>query len=162
MVFVVIAALAVGGVWVVAESEPESSRVVVGSVDDFPVGSVTRLDVEAKVSGPVPRIHEGSGAAVVDVPVFVINDATEGLSALYVSDPHLGCRIMLASELPPETGWEPGSAVVFLNPCHGEMYDYLGRYLAGPAPRGMDRFAVELVDGQVIVDVAAFEYGPDR
>ena len=37
-----------------------------------------------------------------------------------------------------------------------------GGYLAGPSPRGLDRFAVTVIDGDVVVDVAAFQYGPDR
>ncbi|MCH7705572.1 MAG: Rieske 2Fe-2S domain-containing protein [Chloroflexi bacterium] len=154
--------VAVGVTVAVWRSTPDGPRVVVGSVGDFPVGSVTRLDLEVRLTGYVPRVSEISGSEVVVVPVFLVNDQTAGLLALYVLDPHLGCRVGLASELPSDIGRPLPTEVVFLNPCHGEKYDYLGRYLAGPAPRGLDRFDVSVEGTDVVVDVSAFEYGPDR
>ena len=82
--------------------------------------------------------------------------------ALYWSDPHLGCQVSLASQLPSDTGFDLPAEVVFLNPCHSEKYDLLGHYIAGPSPRGLDRFGVSVEGADVVVDVAAFECGPER
>jgi menaquinol-cytochrome c reductase iron-sulfur subunit len=41
--------------------------------------------------------------------------------------PHLGCRF----------NWSAGSNK-FLCPCHGSQYDFDGKHIAGPAPRGLD------------------------
>ena len=110
----------------------------------------------------MPRVSETATSDVVDVPIFLVNDAEEGLLALYAADPHLGCRVGLASELTPEPGVSRPANAVFFNPCHGEQYDVLGRYITGPAPRGLDRFGVVIAGSDVIVDIGAFEYGPSR
>lgn len=162
VVIVVAVFVAVGVAVAMWQSTPDSPRVVVGSVNDFPVGSITQLDLEAKLVEDVPRVSDTSDSEIVVVPVFIVNDQTAGLLALYTLDPHLGCRVGLASELPSDTGVDLPAEVVFLNPCHGEKYDYVGRYLAGPAPRGLDRFAVLIEGTDVVVDVSAFEYGPGR
>ena len=37
-------------------------------------------------------------------------------------------------------------------PCHGSQYNRVGEKKGGPAPRGMDRFAVSIVNGNVVVE----------
>ncbi len=161
--FAAAAVVVVAGVVLVNwRSGPDGPRVVVGEVGEFPVGSMTPLDLEAKLTGYVPRVSDTAESAIVDIPIFLVNDPVEGLLALYASDPHLGCRVSLASDLPPDPGFDLPAKVVFLNPCHFEQYDLLGRYIAGPSPRGLDRFSVSVEGADVVVDVAAFEYGPER
>ncbi len=65
-----------------------------------------------------------------------------GLMALWQKCVHLGCRV-------PECASSQG----FECPCHGSKYNYHGEYDSGPAPRNLDRFALE-VDGQgnLIID----------
>jgi cytochrome b6-f complex iron-sulfur subunit len=68
--------------------------------------------------------------------------------------PHLGCRPNPCVE----DFW-------FRCPCHQSRYDRLGTKAAGelygPAPRGMDRFAVEVdADGVLTVDTAVVTLGP--
>ena len=55
--------------------------------------------------------------------------------------PHLGCRVPWCD-----------SSGEFECPCHGSKFNRLGEWREGPAPRGMDRYAVEIVDGTVEVD----------
>ena len=73
-----------------------------------------------------------------------------GIVALYQKCPHLGCRV-------PEcvtSQW-------FECPCHGSKYNQVGEKRGGPAPRGMDRFAVEIgADGSLIVDTGTIIQGP--
>jgi cytochrome b6-f complex iron-sulfur subunit len=45
-------------------------------------------------------------------------------------------------------------------PCHGSQYNRVGEKKAGPAPRGLDRFAVSVSGGVVTVDTAARTEGP--
>lgn len=64
---------------------------------------------------------------------------------------HLGCTVNWFSDLR-----------IFKCPCHGSEYHSNGTNFAGPAPRPLDRFRIELnVDGQLVVDTSIV-YGPDR
>jgi cytochrome b6-f complex iron-sulfur subunit len=74
----------------------------------------------------------------------------EGLIALYQKCPHLGCRV-------PECG----TSQWFECPCHGSRYNRVGEKRSGPAPRGMDRFAVSISGGnEFVVDTGAVIEGP--
>jgi cytochrome b6-f complex iron-sulfur subunit len=72
-----------------------------------------------------------------------------GLVALWQKCPHLGCRV-------PECT----SSQWFECPCHGSQYNQAGEKKGGPAPRGMDRFAVELSGDTFIVDTGSIIQGP--
>ncbi len=72
-----------------------------------------------------------------------------GVIALYQKCPHLGCRV-------PEcvtSQW-------FECPCHGSKYNRVGEKKGGPAPRGMDRFAMEVTGGSLVVDTGTIILGP--
>ncbi len=76
---------------------------------------------------------------------------TEGIMPLYQRCVHLGCRVPFCQ-----------SSQWFECPCHGSKYNQAGEYKLGPAPRGLDRFPVEVVDGNVIVDTSTIKLGPPR
>ncbi len=72
-----------------------------------------------------------------------------GVVALYQKCPHLGCRV-------PEcvtSQW-------FECPCHGSQYNQVGEKKGGPAPRGMDRFAMSVTGGALTVDTGTIIPGP--
>jgi cytochrome b6-f complex iron-sulfur subunit len=61
------------------------------------------------------------------------NVAVGGLMALFQRCVHLGCRVPWCA-----------SSIGFECPCHGSKYNSVGEYFAGPAPRNLDRFVVEV------------------
>jgi cytochrome b6-f complex iron-sulfur subunit len=72
-----------------------------------------------------------------------------GVVALYQKCPHLGCRV-------PEcvtSQW-------FECPCHGSQYNQVGEKKAGPAPRGLDRFAMSVSNNRLNVDTGTIIQGP--
>jgi len=75
----------------------------------------------------------------------------EGLMPLYQRCVHLGCRVPFCST----SQW-------FECPCHGTKYNGAGEFQAGPAPRGMDRFKIEVSGGNVSVDTSTVIVGPPR
>ena len=116
-------------------------------------------DVDAgNVADLVPEMTDAAGlitpafipdarAYVVPAPAEVNQDLTDkdlvagGLMALYQRCVHLGCRV-------PWCGDSQG----FECPCHGSKYNSIGEYFAGPAPRNLDRFAVNVSeDGRLII-----------
>lgn len=76
---------------------------------------------------------------------------SDGLMALYQRCVHLGCRVPFCEQ----SQW-------FECPCHGSKYNKAGEYKDGPAPRGMDRFAVKVEEGIVKVDTTKIVTGPPR
>jgi cytochrome b6-f complex iron-sulfur subunit len=67
-----------------------------------------------------------------------------GLTAQYQKCPHLGCRV-------PECK----SSQWFECPCHGSQFNQVGEKKGGPAPRGMDHFAISVGGGNVVIDTGA-------
>ncbi|MFN8105928.1 MAG: Rieske 2Fe-2S domain-containing protein [Acidimicrobiia bacterium] len=72
-----------------------------------------------------------------------------GMFALYQKCPHLGCKVPWCQ-----------SSQWFECPCHGSQYNKAGEKKGGPAPRGMDRFPIELSGGSVTVDTGKVVLGP--
>lgn len=64
--------------------------------------------------------------------IFLDRDGS-GYRALSSTCAHLGCRVK----------WDETRAQ-FLCPCHGGVYDREGNVVAGPPPRGLERFNVRL------------------
>ncbi|MCS7062208.1 MAG: ubiquinol-cytochrome c reductase iron-sulfur subunit [Anaerolineae bacterium] len=59
----------------------------------------------------------------------------QGIQAIYKVCTHLGCLYF----------WDDLSKR-FACPCHGSQFEYNGKWIAGPAPRDLDRFAFEVLD----------------
>ena len=72
-----------------------------------------------------------------------------GVIALYQKCVHLGCRVpaCLTSQ------W-------FECGCHGSQYNRVGEKKGGPAPRGLDRFAMAVSNGVLSVDTGKIIQGP--
>ena len=72
-----------------------------------------------------------------------------GVVALYQKCVHLGCRVpaCLTSQ------W-------FECGCHGSQYNQAGEKKGGPAPRGLDRFAMAVAGGSLTVNTGAIIQGP--
>ena len=128
----------------------------------------TLADIEA--ANPGLPVADGFPAYVPQAKAFVVlvepgdgfrpgSDATgtgAGVNVIALSQrcPHLGCR----PEPCLEDWW-------MHCPCHQSRYDRLGIKPAGltygPAPRSMDRYAVEVSDtGVLTVDMARIVMGP--
>lgn len=82
---------------------------------------------------------------------FYVTSAQGTLVAVYQKCPHLGCRVPFCD-----------SSQRFECPCHGSKFNLKGEYLAGPAPRGMDRFPIRVERDQVVVDTGTVIEGPAR
>lgn len=89
----------------------------------------------------------GKAQAVYTEPELVGMEA--GLIALWQTCPHLGCRV---PECVTSQWFECG--------CHGSQYNRVGEYKGGPAPRGMDRFAMAVENGNFVVDTGTIIQGP--
>jgi cytochrome b6-f complex iron-sulfur subunit len=92
--------------------------------------------------------YEGDGNS----PVYaVINAQKYKMQALYRKCVHLGCSVPHCE-----------TSLLFECPCHGSKYRLSGEFYSGPAPRGLDRFPLEVSGGKVQVDTGARQDGPPR
>ena len=123
------------------------SDIDAGTVDDIlsevlnSDGTITPLFVPEARSWIVPMTPEE-----VDGSQFTDNNTVAGgLTALYQTCVHLGCRVPWCT-----------SSQGFECPCHGSKYNGAGEYFAGPAPRNLDRFVVAVNDaGRFIISTGA-------
>ena len=127
------------------------SKVVAGDV----------ADIKAQIQSTKQPYYVGIGRFYLvpynGRPTEAANDyealgvAAEGLMPLYQRCVHLGCRVPFCQ-----------SSQWFECPCHGSKYNEAGEYQLGPAPRGMDRFKIEVASGVVSVDTSLVIQGPPR
>ncbi len=70
-----------------------------------------------------------------DVGKFWMVNTDQGVNVLYKICTHLGCIYP----------WSD-AAGIFACPCHGSQFQLNGDYIAGPAPRALDKFKFEVLD----------------
>lgn len=112
-----------------------------GFGSDVNAGSVsTLLDQAVNDDGSITPVFIPEARAYVVPAPSALSEAYQGKSveaggvmALFQRCVHLGCRVPWCG---PSQGFEC--------PCHGSKYNSIGEYNAGPAPRNLDRFVVEL------------------
>jgi len=101
----------------------------------------------------MPRFKEGEFGGVIPVgkisdlpPVgspplnfpkvkLWLSNTEEGITALYKVCTHLGCLY----------NWRELESK-FVCPCHGSQFEPDGDYIQGPAPRSLDRFALQVIN----------------
>ena len=123
-------------------------RVTGGFGADIIAGDILDIEDQVRTSdgAVVPLFVPEARAYVVPAPSTLSeqfegrNVEGAGLMALYQRCVHLGCRV-------PWCATSQG----FECPCHGSKYNEIGEYFAGPAPRNLDRFAVEITDSNELL-----------
>jgi cytochrome b6-f complex iron-sulfur subunit len=148
--------LALQGIYYLAFFWP---KLTGGFGSDVDAGSVG--DLAAQTVNPdgsiVPVFVPEARAYVVPAPDALSEQyegrsvEAAGLMAIFQRCVHLGCRVPWCA-----------TSIGFECPCHGSRYNSIGEYFAGPAPRNLDRFIVEIRNedrfiirtGQPVVETA--------
>ena len=128
------------------------SKINVGKVSDIKADIQKNNGFLYKPEGRMWITEYPSSAlpkAELVYPPPVLNGMKAGVVALYQKCPHLGCRVPSCN-----------SSQWFECPCHGSQYNQAGEKKGGPAPRGMDRFAVEINGGSLVVNTGQVVQGP--
>jgi len=83
---------------------------------------------------------DGSGVSTTrPIGVFVLKTGNQ-LFTFYNACTHMGCPVQ----------WQPYPQL-FRCPCHGGVYDRLGRVIAGPPPYALRQFQHKIVNGDLYV-----------
>lgn len=128
-----------------------------GFGSDVDAGSVAEVQskVFASDGSILPLFVPEARAYIVPAPVTLSaqfagkNVETATLMALFQRCVHLGCRVPWCG---PSQGFEC--------PCHGSKYNSIGEYFAGPAPRNLDRFEVEVQNDRFIIKTGSILQTP--
>lgn len=124
---------------------------------DINAGPVTDLTSQliTPEGGILPLFVPEARAYIVPAPTTLSvefegkNVDAGGMMALFQRCVHLGCRVPWCG---PSQGFEC--------PCHGSKYNAIGEYFAGPAPRNLDRFVVELDGNNFIIKTGSIIQTP--
>ncbi|MGH2708013.1 MAG: ubiquinol-cytochrome c reductase iron-sulfur subunit [Actinomycetota bacterium] len=129
------------------------AKITVGNLDDVRSEIISTRTPKFVPDGRFyVMTYEGDPKEAEKVLAYKLaNTPDTGLVAMYRKCVHLGCSVPWC----PPAKW-------FECPCHGSKYSINGEYRDGPAPRGLDRFRVEIVNGQVVVDTSSVIPGPPR
>jgi cytochrome b6-f complex iron-sulfur subunit len=129
------------------------SKVVIGSVSDIQKTLATKqpfYNAQARTYiNPYPTDPGTLSKASKVYATPIVNGMKQGYAALYQRCVHLGCRVPWCQT----SQW-------FECPCHGSKYSRAGEKKGGPAPRGLDRFALSISSGQMTVDTSTIFQGP--
>ncbi len=90
--------------------------------------------------GKVEDFPTGSVTAFKEAQFYLVS-LEGGLLALFRVCTHLGCVVPWSEEQQR-----------FQCPCHAAVFDIKGEVLAGPPPRPLDLFPVEITAGEITVD----------
>jgi Rieske Fe-S protein len=95
--------------------------------------------------------------------VFLVRRRGHGIDAFLAVSTHLGCRLLLPGDAHYGDGFTQTSRrYLFEDACFGSVYALNGDCTGGPCPRGLDRYAVRLVDNHAEIDLRHLIKGPPR
>lgn len=92
------------------------------------------------VAGRVDEFQPGTVSYVPKGRFYIARLEDGGFLVLWQRCTHLGCTVP----------WR-GDEGRFLCPCHSSIFTLVGEVVSGPAPRPLDLFPLETVDGDLIV-----------
>jgi cytochrome b6-f complex iron-sulfur subunit len=128
-------------------------KVNIGSLDDINKAIAAKqpyYNAAAKVYiQPYPKADIPKAKKVATYVPPLLAGMEQGFVGLYQKCVHLGCRVPWCQT----SQW-------FECPCHGSKYNRVGEKRGGPAPRGLDRFALSIAGGSMLVDTATVFQGP--
>lgn len=116
------------------------SDVTAGTVEDLTAQTVNPDGTVVPVFIPEARAYVVPAPDTLGAQFEGRGVEAGGLMALFQRCVHLGCRVPWCA-----------TSIGFECPCHGSKYDSVGEYFAGPAPRNLDRFVVEIRNGDQFV-----------
>ena len=148
---VVVAIVAVGTIVALWGGGPAREGVVTESFADLEVGHARTITVE------LPDKHHTSAQ------VFLARTDDRDVRAYLAKSTHLGCRLLAPDDEHYGAGFgETSRRYFFEDPCHGSQYSLAGACTAGPCPRDLDGYAVEVRDDHAEIDLRHLIKGSPR
>jgi cytochrome b6-f complex iron-sulfur subunit len=93
------------------------------------------------VAGKAQEFKKGTVSHIQEGHFFISRLEDGSVLALWQRCTHLGCTVP----------WRQDEKQ-FHCPCHSSLFNNKGEVIGGPAPRPMDIFPIQIVDGNLVVD----------
>lgn len=95
------------------------------------------------IAGEVGEFEPGTVSHIQNGRFFISRLEDGGILALWHRCTHLGCTVP----------WREDEGM-FHCPCHSSIFTREGEVVSGPAPRPLDLFPIEMVEGKIVVDTS--------
>jgi menaquinol-cytochrome c reductase iron-sulfur subunit len=117
----------------------DESVMDLGPLDKYPLGIPTLFEfTRTKVNG-----WERTG---LSYGVFVLRQTEKDVRVFSDICTHLGCRVT----------WHPDQKH-YISPCHDGHFDVTGANVSGPPPRPLDEFVTKIENGNLYIQLPAFQ-----
>lgn len=160
--------MGIGGLMAVRPVEPPPTTAVdLGPVESFALGSVTTFHL---LPGRWPlRLPPEEATEVVCAgdPAWSPPDGR----IFHLARLENGQFVALSAQSPrlaEQVAWRPAAAEPdehpgqFVDPCRGDTYALDGSRISGFAPRGLDRYWLQVAEGRVLVDFTRLQLSSPR
>jgi cytochrome b6-f complex iron-sulfur subunit len=98
----------------------------------------------SKVIAGRPKEFKVGTVSLITKGHFYVSRVEDGYLAIYQRCTHLGCTVP----------WRTDEKQ-FHCPCHSSLFNNKGEVTGGPAPRPLDLFPIEVIDGNLVVDTSS-------
>ena len=112
------------------------SAAEAGVSEFYPVADLSELSQEVTSVRYTRLIRDGWLKRTIQETVWLSRQPDGSYVAFEPHCTHLGCAY----------AWNEAAAQ-FVCPCHGGKFDRTGKTIAGPPPRGLDRYEIQIADG---------------
>lgn len=116
----------------------------VGDVDEYPLNSVNKEFINAQF------FDETANKVQETLPLQVVRDPNGNFTVFFARSTRASEAQLIPGQCVVE--WDE-SLEKFLELCAGSMWDRSGKYVAGAAPRDLDRFPAHVENGKLYIDL---------
>ncbi len=117
----------------------DESVVDLGPLENYPIGIPTLFEfTRTKVNG-----WERTG---LSYGVYVLRQNEQDVRVFSDICTHLACRV----------NWHPDQKH-YISPCHDGHFDITGKNISGPPPRPLDEFTTKIENGNLFIQLPAYQ-----
>lgn len=123
---------------------PPQVPVYINEIDQFPPNSITKQFINADF------FDDTASTRFDTLPLEVVRGANDDFTVFFARSTNPTEAILIPRQCIVE--WDD-SLAQFLELCGGSRWSRDGKYIAGPAPRDLDRFPVRVENGKLYIDL---------
>lgn len=118
--------------------------IQVGTLDQFPLGSINKVFVNADF------FDDTENKQIQTLPLQVVRDANGTFTVFFARSTGRDEAVLIPGQCIVD--WDD-SLKTFLELCGGSQWSREGKYVAGPAPRDLDRFPSHVENNTLFIDL---------